>query len=328
MFYERSGYHLFTLGRIDVFISLWYLLIMGMIVFMPGLGGGGQASLAMAQGVLWVAAITVSLLVHEFGHAVVSKIYDLKPSILLHGFGGLCMHEPADTDGKDALILLAGPGAGLALGAASWAVMTNVQLGQAGSTFMWALTFVSLFWNLVNLLLPIYPLDGGKLFHLLLRRVMSEQNAQNVALRISVVTAVLAGIAFFSYFYFSLFVAIMLFFIVSDNLRMIQSNRSMVARSANSGQPDDYHVDMLDEIRQAMEAEDYDEAYRLCHQLRSTGGSLTEEVLDEVWTFLAISSAEIGRCDEADSYIKRAPETAEVQAAREKCRQRSSESTT
>ena len=327
MFYERSGYHFFSVGRIDVFVSLWYLILMAFIVFQPfggGVGGGPQ----IAEGILYAAAVTVALLVHEFGHALVSKRQGLGPSILLHGFGGLCLHEPAETDGKDAIVVAAGPAAGFALAVVAFGILQipALQSSTPALTFFQALLWVSLVWNAVNVFLPIWPLDGGKLFHLLLRRGVDESQAREATLRASIATTVLGVVGLYALTgTFSLFIAILAVFIVMSNWRALQHGQALVQRQADAGEPDDFHVDKVEEAEAAMASGDFDEAYRLCHQLRSTGGRLSEEIRDEVWRILAISSTELGRCDEAESYFERAPKTQDVEKAREKCEGTSSD---
>jgi membrane associated rhomboid family serine protease len=78
----------------------------------------------------------------------------------------------------------------------------------------------------------------------------------------------------------------------------------------------DFQRELLASARDALEAEDWNEAYRLCHQLRSTSGNLPQDVLDEVWEILAVSTTYKGAYDEAESYLDRAPETAQVEEAR------------
>src|SRR5690606_14182007 len=137
---------------------------------------------SVVSGVIFALAVTLSLLVHEFGHAFVSKHYELRPSILLHGFGGLCISEAARRDSDDAKILFAGPLAGLVFGGLMLALSVFapgvVNASPLLAQFVGALVFVNIFWSLVNLLLPIWPLDGGQLFHLLLRRFMAPERAQ------------------------------------------------------------------------------------------------------------------------------------------------------
>jgi Zn-dependent protease len=327
MFYERSGYHFFSVGRIDVFVSMWYLILMAFIIFQP-FGGGVSGGPQIAEGILYAAAVTVALLIHEFGHALISRRQGLGPSILLHGFGGLCLHEPAETDGKDAIIVAAGPAAGFLLAVVAFGILQvpAIQSSTPALTFFQALLWVSLVWNAVNVFLPIWPLDGGKLFHLLLRRGVDESQAREVTLQASIGTTVLGVLGLYAVTgTFSLFLTILAFFIVMSNWRALQSGQALVQRRADAGQPDDFHVEKVEEAERAMESGDFDEAYRLCHQLRATGGRLSEEIREEVWRILAISSTEIGRCDEAESYFERAPQTQEIQRAREKCQQKSAD---
>lgn len=319
MFHERSGIHLFTVRDVDVHVSIWYLLLMAFILFSPAMSGGPAATGGLAVGFASAIAVTMALLVHEFGHAVVSKYYDLGASVLLHGFGGLCMHRPAETDGDDARILLAGPGAGLLFGAVSFAglvLLAPLVGSQLVGTFFYVLTWVNVVWNLANLLLPIWPLDGGKLFHLLLRRFTSGTRARQLALQTSIVTTIVAGVGALAYLGFSFYIALLGFFILMGNVQMLRQGAPLVDRAADQGEPIEFHVELLEEAREAMESENWRETYRICHQLRSTGGNLAPDVLEQVWELLSVSATRLGKYDEAESYFERAPETAEVREAR------------
>ncbi|MFP4600933.1 MAG: site-2 protease family protein [Persicimonas sp.] len=320
--FERQGYHFFTYRNVDVAVSPWYLLLMAFIVFGPLLraGGGMQAS-GMASGILFAVAVTVSLLVHEFGHAFVSKHYSLSPSVLLHAFGGLCMHRPAETDAKDALILGAGPAAGLALGAgvflAQIFVLPMLPLGSAGPVigeFAMYLLWVNIVWSLVNLLLPIWPLDGGQLFHLGLRRFMEESRAQDLALKVSIFFLIPAGIISLLYLK-QFFIGLLCFFLLMNNVSALRSGGQLVGRKAKT-RASDFQKELFDSAEQALDEGDHREAYRLCHQIRSTG-EIPQKMLARVWEILAITAVEMERFDEAESYLERAPDTAAVRRARQ-----------
>lgn len=320
MFYDRNGFYLFTAFGVDVFVSLWYLILMAFIAFWPVLGSGpGGQNQAILYGLVFAAAVTLALLVHEYGHAAVCKYYGLEPSILLHGFGGLCMHREAASDGDDARVLFAGPGAGLIFGAVCLAVGWFTNPGAVDpllGAFVWGLVWVNIVWSLFNLLLPIWPLDGGKLFHLLLRQFQSGSRARETALKVSIGTTVVVGGGLLA-LSFSLFLALLGVFILMTNLRMLRAGQPLVDRpTKTSEEPNEFQKDLLSDARSAMEAEDWDEAYRLCHQLRTSGGTLTETMLDEVWEILAVSTTALGKWDEADSYLERAPETEAVERAR------------
>ncbi len=318
MFHQRSGLHLFTAFGIDVFVSLWYLLLMAFFIMPMGSGMPGAA--AVVQGVVFAVAVTISLLVHEYGHGFVSQSYDLSPSIMLHAFGGFCSHQPAATDAKDAKILLAGPGAGLAfagLAVGAQYFLTPLVPSTLFGLFVQNLIWINVVWSLVNLLLPIWPLDGGKLFHLLLRRYSTETRARDTTLKISLGTIVIAAAAGLALLHSVLFIGLLAFFLGMENVRLLQSGRPLVERSApkESG-PSDFQSELLEDAREALDQEKFDEAYRLCHQLRASGGDLGSETLDEIWTILGISATKLGKLDEAESYLDRAPDDDEVEQAR------------
>lgn len=326
--FERRGFHVFTLRDIDVAVSPWYLLLIGFIVFSPMMSGGGMQGSGAISGLSFAVALTLSLLVHEFGHALVSQRYNLRPSVLLHAFGGLCSHRPAESDGDDARILLAGPGAGLVFGAVAAAfhflVLPRLSLGggqQALASFSSALVYINVAWSLINLLLPIWPLDGGKLFHLILRRFKPEAEAQELALKTSVFVLIPVGIIGVVYFSFKLLIGLFVFFVLMDNVNSLKSGQRLVGRKAKT-RASDFQEELFEEAEDALEAEDVQEAYRLCHQLRSTG-DMPPKMLERVWEILAVSAVEMERFEEASSYLKRAPETRRTEEARQKVEQQS-----
>jgi Zn-dependent protease len=113
---------------------------------------------------LWTGVVLVSVLVHEFGHALVGRQFGATPFVRLHGFGGVTFLPGARmTRPQNILVSAAGPGAGLLLG------LIVLGLGQAFpdrpplvdeaiKDGLW----VNLVWSAVNLL-PIQPLDGGQI---------------------------------------------------------------------------------------------------------------------------------------------------------------------
>lgn len=319
MFLERSGLHIFTWRNIEVSVSMWYGLIMAMIVFFPALSGG-----SMLAGLIWVVAVTISLLVHEFGHALVAQRYKLGPSVLLHGFGGLCMMErEADTDGEDARVVFAGPAAGLLFGGLVYLFATFApQIAYASTwsaTFVGALLFVNIAWSLVNLLIPMWPLDGGQLFHLILRRFKDEESARRITLNVSIFVAIPAAIVGFLIFR-SFLIALFAVMVVMSCMSMLQSGQSLVGRRSGRSlaTASDFHQELLAQAEAALADEDWREAYRVCHLMRASG-QMPEKMLKRVWTILGLSATEMGEYDEAIDYLRRAPQSAEVASALERC---------
>jgi Zn-dependent protease len=146
---------------------------------------------------VWVACGFVSILVHEFGHGLMSRVFGSTPSIVLWAMGGLCYSQAERQSlGQRLAVVLAGPAAGLALyvlvmiassaiyglTAAEHLSVTKVLLNlrpsfddlvSAQRRFpseiswhaYWSLIQINLFWSLFNLL-PIWPLDGGAIMTL------------------------------------------------------------------------------------------------------------------------------------------------------------------
>jgi stage IV sporulation protein FB len=108
----------FTLAGIPVRVHPLFWLIA--ILF-------GSSSGDFLQLLIWVAAVFVSILVHELGHAFAMRFYGQRSQVILHMAGGLTVPESAAWGGgsanvylgptREILISLAGPGAGFLLAA-------------------------------------------------------------------------------------------------------------------------------------------------------------------------------------------------------------------
>jgi membrane-associated protease RseP (regulator of RpoE activity) len=133
---------------------------------------------------LWVACVFVSILVHEYGHALMARAFDGSPSIVLWGLGGLCYTGgERQTPGRRLAVVLAGPGAGFLLAglvilvaAVAFRLTPSDQLDMligrgAGADLAFRaignLIWINVVWGLVNLL-PMWPLDGGQATQILL----------------------------------------------------------------------------------------------------------------------------------------------------------------
>jgi stage IV sporulation protein FB len=175
----------------------------------------------------WVAAVFVSILLHELGHALMLRRFAQPARIVLHAGGGLTVPEPFWWGGRsiytslkpaqDVLISLAGPLTGFLFGglicAAAAAAGASVQWGYGFlpipeiffpwsmllSTLASILLSITIFWGVINLM-PVYPLDGGNIVRRLLLRLDPADGA-NKSLWISVFAAgalALLGLIFLS----------------------------------------------------------------------------------------------------------------------------------
>ena len=159
--------------------------------------------------VIWVGVVFVSILVHEFGHAMAMRHYGESPRVVLHAMGGLTIADPtpwgrtwahvSPGGRQQILISAAGPGAGfvlaglvlvaaisvgLALGVGAAFGVAQVSAGtleSAGLRYLdvlvTSLLWVNIGWGVINLL-PVYPLDGGNISRQLFLMVDPLQGVQ------------------------------------------------------------------------------------------------------------------------------------------------------
>lgn len=163
-----------------------FFWLAGLILGASGGIGSREAGLFIA---MWVAVLFVSILVHEFGHALTMRYFGSDARVVLYMMGGLAIAESSPFGNEfynrtrqpwnAILISFAGPAAGFLL---AGLVIAAVFIGGgkvefAPSIIPWHTTgirnpylerfidnmlYVNIFWGLVNLL-PVYPLDGGQI---------------------------------------------------------------------------------------------------------------------------------------------------------------------
>lgn len=170
----------------------------------------------------WIVAVFLSLLVHEFGHAVAFRRFELQPSITLYSMGGLTSAQGRLTWGRSLVTSLSGPFAGLAFGGIVY------TLGQSGAwptssifTFLLYddLLYVNILWGLVNLL-PLHPLDGGQS----LEAALHLMKVKGVARKVAVISIVVAGAGVLYGLYVSqIFLALIAGYLGWTNIKRLQA---------------------------------------------------------------------------------------------------------
>ena len=141
--------------------------------------------------IAFVVGGAAAVLAHELGHALAARALGASGiRISLHGFGGLTQFQMSSPSRwRASLIAVAGPAVGLALGLAVWlARAATAPSSQSSAAEVYSqLLFVTAGWSVINLL-PVLPLDGGRLLEQILPG--SPQNRSRLA---GVVSVVLAG---------------------------------------------------------------------------------------------------------------------------------------
>ncbi len=216
-------------GGLDFVLFGVPVRVMWMFFFFMVIFGASFSDPDVSQTVgiaLWVAIAFVSILAHEFGHALVYRAFGVQPTVVLHGFGGLTFGRSLPV-AKDLVVTLAGPLTGLAIGLPLAYVGANVHISDPTvAVALGMAVFINVFWSLLNLL-PVMPLDGGNALNAFLALV-TRRDLTRVTRVISIITAaVLVG---FALKYQMLFAAMLAGFFIFQNVQaLIEGGRGRFA---------------------------------------------------------------------------------------------------
>lgn len=205
---------------------------------------------------VWIGCVFVSILVHEYGHALTGRtLSGLRPTIALYMLGGLCgFDRETRSPIKRIATLLMGPGAGFLLAA----VVAGLGISVLGyidfGPFYWKwhdapkwntalltqayyeLLWINLLWGLVNLV-PIYPLDGGQIAGVLLT-TRNKNEGMKWTYILSMVTA--AVVAYLLFTRKQEVNAAFVGFLGLNNMQLYQSARYQATQGSEPEDDDDW----------------------------------------------------------------------------------------
>jgi stage IV sporulation protein FB len=177
----------FKIFNIPVRVEPWFWLTMAFI------GGilGVDSKEALFRILLFLCAGFISILVHELGHALTAKSFGKQVGIVLQAFGGYAAYSGGAplSRTKTFLVTAAGPAIQIALGFVVLMVARQFDaISPQAKYFLTILYGISFFWAILNLI-PVLPLDGGRLMESLLgpQRI-------RLTLKISMAVAICIGL--------------------------------------------------------------------------------------------------------------------------------------
>jgi len=208
-----------------------------LLVFLIAIGAEGGSGLLSA---LYMVALFASVVLHEMGHALVSRRFGIKTTdILLFPIGGIARLERNPKPSEELWIAVAGPVVNLII----CAILEGVLFFRNGS-FAWhtsgKLDASSLLASIAtgNLvlavfnLLPAFPMDGGRMLRAYLALSRPEEEATQIAARAGRWLAFLIGVyALSSANYILVFIA---FFVY---LGAMQESVAAIGRALTHGVP-------------------------------------------------------------------------------------------
>jgi Zn-dependent protease len=259
----------FRLGSIPVEVHPSHILVSAALAmtFTGRAERGGGQMLAYVVG--WVVTVFVSVLVHELGHAVVSRAFGYRPSIALVWMGG---HTQPNAPGpipwhRNVLLTAAGPLFGFLLGIA--AMLGRNVLGEQSPeafAFLDRLMKVNFFWTALNLL-PVLPLDGGHISSAVATRIFGPKGyvaAQAFAFLLCA-AVVLFCVMVFREPFIAMFFALYGFRALREVVDAV--------RQPSGGEVTGPYAETLAQAGSAMVAGRLDEARRLAQSVVEAGGA-------------------------------------------------------
>lgn len=212
-------------GRIPVTIYPTFWIVAALIGFFNSQSWSGT--------LIWMLIIFVSVLIHEFGHALTALMFGKNPKIELVAFGGLTYHDSENLPfWKQFFIVLDGPLFGFFLFLFATAILafappSNENMLVLFKTFQW----VNLFWTLLNLL-PVMPLDGGQLLRIICEGFWGVRGFK-YALLTSMVIA--AGMSFFFFIAHAILVGAIFFLLAFQSFDTWRKSRFLSEQDRDEG---------------------------------------------------------------------------------------------
>jgi len=199
---------------IDVYMHLTFLLLVGWVALVYW--QRGQSIGAALVGVLFIIAVFVCVVLHEYGHALISRRYGIATrDIIVLPIGGVARLEKIPSQPIQELwVALAGPAVNLFIAAAlfvwlqataSWEPLQRLTVTTG--PLLERLMAVNLFMIAFNMI-PAFPMDGGRVLRAALATRLNYDRATQIAASIGRAIAVLFGLMGLVYSPFLLFIAL------------------------------------------------------------------------------------------------------------------------
>ncbi len=218
-------------------------------------------SMSLIGTLIWVGIIFVSVLFHEFGHALTALVWGQNPHIELVAMGGLTYHHGEKLPfWKQFLIVLNGPLFGFLLFFISWFLLRFPLFSQGAIGAILSLTMaVNLFWSVINLL-PVIPLDGGQLLRLVLEKLFGFKGLK-YALIVGIVISL--GFSLVLFLYQAILAGALFFLFAFQSFDTLKRTRHLAESDRN-----DSVRELLGQAEKKLQQGKKKEAAELCEEVR------------------------------------------------------------
>lgn len=198
---------------VRVYVDASLIQLVFIIIFVIGVMGGD-----IVWGLIFMAMIAVSIYLHELGHAAGAQSQNVAVDhIMLHGAGGYCAHARSDPK-QEMITVLGGPAVNLFLwitaGPIAAMIFGDHSTVTGYATFLGQLNL----WLFLFNMLPVLPLDGGRVTFLGLWYFLPRETAMKITGLLGLIISIIWFPA--AIFFFITYGFILLFFpSIRDNWR-------------------------------------------------------------------------------------------------------------
>ena len=226
-----KSYYLGRVWGIDVFIHMLFFVFVGFLGLMYTLSAG---ILFAIQVVFFLLLVFVCVLLHEYGHCLTAKHYNIHvQNITLTPLGGVASIAPISNPDVELRVTIAGPLVNfvIALLLLPLAVVASSLWNVHIFMYLVAVNVILMLFNLV----PAFPMDGGRILRAILAKRMSLLSATEKAVEVGTWAAVIMGIVGIFINPMLVFIAIFVYFAGRAELNMIASQSHMHFPHGNNG---------------------------------------------------------------------------------------------
>ena len=205
---------------------------------------------AVVNGIGFILALFVCVVLHEFGHALTAKRYGIRTRhITLLPIGGVAAMERMPDDPKQEIaVALAGPAVNVAIafGLWLWLAVTNAlvpmdQLSLTGGPFIERLMVINIVLAVFNLV-PAFPMDGGRVLRAALALRMNHNRATQLAAKIGQGLALWLGLLGLLYNPFLIFIALFVWIGAAAEAGMEQVKSTLTGIAVGHAMLTDFQV--------------------------------------------------------------------------------------
>lgn len=193
--------HLVTIAGTQIRIHVTFFLLIAFIWFTTGRAQGQEAAIWTT---VFVLALFLCVLLHEFGHVVAARRYGIRtPEITILPIGGVAHLERMPRRPMHELVVaLAGPLVNVIIAGVLYAALSFTQPPlslerllsiDSPAAFFAALMVINI-WLVIFNMIPAFPMDGGRVLRALLAARLDYGRATTIAATIGQGLALIGGL--------------------------------------------------------------------------------------------------------------------------------------